>query len=56
MEYLLLHEGYAVTIIVDGGVGSLEVIENDIKNGRPIVLIQVFLLFNEKKCNDWILF
>ncbi|CAF3511447.1 unnamed protein product [Rotaria sp. Silwood1] len=31
---------YAVTIIVEGGTGSLEVLENDIKGRRPIVLIQ----------------
>ncbi|CAF4338279.1 unnamed protein product, partial [Rotaria sordida] len=31
---------YAVTIIVEGGVGSLGVLENDIKGKRPIVLIQ----------------
>jgi uncharacterized protein (DUF111 family) len=33
--------GYAVTIVVEGGVGTLEVVENDIKAKRPIVLIQV---------------
>ncbi|CAF4511049.1 unnamed protein product [Rotaria sp. Silwood1] len=31
---------YAVTIIVEGGLGSLEVLENDIQEKRPIVLIQ----------------
>jgi hypothetical protein len=36
-----LYKGYAVTIIVEGGLGSLEVVENDIKGERPIVLIQV---------------
>ncbi len=30
-----------MTIIVEGGLGTLEVLENDIKNKRPIVLIQV---------------
>jgi hypothetical protein len=30
-----------VTIIVEGGLGTLEVLENDIENKRPIVLIQV---------------
>ncbi|CAF2989754.1 unnamed protein product [Rotaria sp. Silwood2] len=34
------HTCYAVTIIVEGGTGSLEVLENDIEEKRPIVLIQ----------------
>ncbi|CAF1060452.1 unnamed protein product [Rotaria sordida] len=34
------HTCYAVTIIVEGGVGSLGVLENDIEGKRPIVLIQ----------------
>ncbi|CAF1015057.1 unnamed protein product [Rotaria sp. Silwood1] len=34
------HTCYAVTIIVEGGLGSLEVLENDIQEKRPIVLIQ----------------
>lgn len=33
--------GYPVTIIVEGGIHSLEVIENDIEKKRPVVLIQV---------------
>jgi hypothetical protein len=39
--YRSLLLGYAVTIMVDGGLGSLEVLENDIDKGRPIILIQV---------------
>jgi hypothetical protein len=39
--WISLYKGYAVTIIVEGGLGSLEVVENDIKGERPIVLIQV---------------
>ncbi|CAF4173280.1 unnamed protein product [Rotaria sp. Silwood2] len=35
------HSCYAVTIIVEGGLGTLEVVENDINEKRPIVLIQV---------------
>ncbi|CAF0951970.1 unnamed protein product [Rotaria sp. Silwood1] len=31
---------YAVTIIVEGGVNSLEILQNDIEGKRPIVLIQ----------------
>jgi len=38
---LIIYKGYPVTIIVEGGVGSLEVLESDIKGERPIVLIQV---------------
>ena len=34
--------GYAVTMIVEGGLESLEVLKNDIGEGRPILLIQVF--------------
>ncbi|CAF1359602.1 unnamed protein product, partial [Rotaria sp. Silwood1] len=34
------HICFGVTIIVEGGFGSLEVLENDIKEKRPIVLIQ----------------
>ncbi|CAF2738053.1 unnamed protein product [Rotaria sp. Silwood2] len=34
------HSCYAVTIIVEGGLGTLEVVENDIEEKRPIVLIQ----------------
>ncbi|CAF3953944.1 unnamed protein product, partial [Rotaria magnacalcarata] len=34
------HTCYAVTIIVEGGTGSLEILENDITGKRPIVLIQ----------------
>ncbi|CAF4377045.1 unnamed protein product [Rotaria sp. Silwood2] len=36
-----MYKGYAVTIIVEGGLGTLEVVENDINEKRPIVLIQV---------------
>jgi hypothetical protein len=36
-------EGYAITIIFGGDLNSLKVLENDIKNNRPIVLIQVSL-------------
>ncbi len=39
--YVCMYKGYPVTIIVEGGVGSLEVLESDIKGERPIVLIQV---------------
>jgi hypothetical protein len=38
---MCIHIGYSVTIIVEGGPGTLEVLENDIKNQRSIVLIQV---------------
>ena len=41
-----LSTGYAVTIVVEGGLGSLEVLKNDIDEGRPIVLIQVRRLFS----------
>ncbi|CAF1242408.1 unnamed protein product [Adineta steineri] len=34
------HTCYGVTIIVEGGLNTLEVIENDIKEHRPIVLIK----------------
>jgi hypothetical protein len=34
-------QGYAVTIIIEGGTGTLEVLEDDISARRPIVLIQV---------------
>ncbi len=37
-------KGYAVTIIVEGGLGSLEVLENDIEGKRPTVLIQVRII------------
>ena len=36
--------GYALTIIVEGGIGTLEVLESDVKAKRPIVLIQVCLV------------
>ena len=38
---LIIYKGYAVTIIVEGGLGSLEVLESDIEGQRPIVFIQV---------------
>ncbi|CAF1102784.1 unnamed protein product [Adineta steineri] len=34
------HTCYAVTIIVEGGINTLEVIENDIEKKRPIILIK----------------
>jgi hypothetical protein len=34
-------KGYAVTIIVEGGINTMEVIQNDIAARRPIVLTQV---------------
>ncbi|UJR07511.1 hypothetical protein I4U23_011800 [Adineta vaga] len=34
------HTCYGVTIIVEGGINTLEVIKNDIEEHRPIVLIQ----------------
>ncbi|CAF0730867.1 unnamed protein product [Adineta steineri] len=34
------HACYSITIIVEGGLGSLEIVENDIHGERPIVLIQ----------------
>ncbi|UJR29010.1 hypothetical protein I4U23_010228 [Adineta vaga] len=34
------HTCYPVTIIVEGGLGTLEVLESDINGERPIVLIQ----------------
>ncbi|CAF1016322.1 unnamed protein product [Adineta steineri] len=34
------HTCYAVTIIVEGGINTLEVIKNDIKAQRPVVLIK----------------
>ncbi|CAF3430705.1 unnamed protein product [Rotaria sp. Silwood1] len=34
------HICFPVTIMVEGGLGSLEVLENDLKAKRPIVLIQ----------------
>ncbi|CAF1554453.1 unnamed protein product, partial [Rotaria sordida] len=37
---IYMYKGYEVTIIVEGGLGTLEVLENDIKEKRPIVLIQ----------------
>ncbi|CAF2850895.1 unnamed protein product [Rotaria sp. Silwood2] len=35
------HTCYPVTIIIEGGLGSLEVIKNDVEQKRPIVLIKV---------------
>jgi len=46
-----LCKGYAVTILVEGGIGSLEVLENDIENKRPIVVIQVCILYSS--LNFW---
>jgi hypothetical protein len=43
---LKIFEGYAVTIIVEGGINTLEVLENDIEAKRPFVLIQVRSLFS----------
>jgi hypothetical protein len=37
----LVFLGYAVTIIVEGGINTLEVIQNDIAARRPVVIIQV---------------
>ncbi|CAF4189794.1 unnamed protein product, partial [Rotaria sordida] len=34
------HTCYGVTIIIEGGLGSLEVINNDVEQKRPVVLIQ----------------
>jgi hypothetical protein len=34
-----------VTIIIEGGIGTLTVLENDIAAKRPIVLIQVRIFF-----------
>jgi hypothetical protein len=39
-------KGYGVTIIVEGGLGSLEVLENDIESQRPTVLIQVCIIYS----------
>ena len=33
--------GYGITIIVEGGANTLEVIKNDLDTKRPVVLIQV---------------
>jgi hypothetical protein len=38
---VIVFKGYAVTIIIEGGIGTLEVLENDIRAQRPIVLIRV---------------
>ncbi len=43
---IYVYKGYAVTIIVEGGFGSLEVLENDIGKNRPIVLIQVCFIYS----------
>jgi hypothetical protein len=37
--------GYAVTIIIEGGTNTLDVLKNDIEEKRPIVLIQVRSLY-----------
>ncbi|CAF1014905.1 unnamed protein product [Adineta ricciae] len=39
-NHTCLFKGYGVTIIVEGGLNTLDVIENDIKNHRPVVLIE----------------
>lgn len=44
-EHVNLYKGYGVTLIVEGGHNTLELLENDLKHKRPIILIQVCILY-----------